>query len=302
MPSNSSKIASASGSKAERSKSGALSSSSSRSWDYSVLVDIGCIVYPMFAVIDRVPVLLRHLRENFPPFLFGRFFVFFGRVRFRGRGNGFCSSAAEPVSSISKRDILRRFLFRRKGNGRGRGLTNDFFRTVFRAVFTEQSSFNRVFFKVMDSPAEYDVIVETGRRTRLFRLAFSLRRRRISESRPASFYSAAFCRPSECARRCLSFRIRISIEAFSSRYALIRCCSLVVAFKLSFIASLLKMAYRLKVLRFGVKFFQRRIVVEAAAIIRFVFRRADQDMVVPFAHKIPNVGDGNVNALIFRTS
>ena len=41
-------------------------------------------------------------------------------------------------------------------------------------------------------------------------------------------------------------------------------------------------------------------MVESAAVVLFVLRRADEDMPVPFVGEIPHVRDGNVDTLVFR--
>lgn len=41
-------------------------------------------------------------------------------------------------------------------------------------------------------------------------------------------------------------------------------------------------------------------MVKTASVIDFVFRRANEDMVVPFVTEIPDVADGDVNAFVFR--
>ena len=42
-------------------------------------------------------------------------------------------------------------------------------------------------------------------------------------------------------------------------------------------------------------------MIETAPVIDFVFRRANENMVVPFIAEIPDVADGDVNAFVFCT-
>ena len=42
------------------------------------------------------------------------------------------------------------------------------------------------------------------------------------------------------------------------------------------------------------------MVVKAAFIILFVFRRSDENIAVPFVGEIPDIGNGNVHAFVFR--
>lgn len=41
-------------------------------------------------------------------------------------------------------------------------------------------------------------------------------------------------------------------------------------------------------------------MIETAPVIDFVFRRANENMVVPFVAEIPDVADGYVNAFVLR--
>lgn len=41
-------------------------------------------------------------------------------------------------------------------------------------------------------------------------------------------------------------------------------------------------------------------MVESAAVILFIFCRANEDMVIPFVAEIPDVADRDVNAFVFR--
>ena len=42
------------------------------------------------------------------------------------------------------------------------------------------------------------------------------------------------------------------------------------------------------------------MVVEAAAVVLFVFRRSDEDIAVPLVREVPDIRDGYVHALVFR--
>lgn len=42
------------------------------------------------------------------------------------------------------------------------------------------------------------------------------------------------------------------------------------------------------------------MVVEAASVVLFVFRRADEDMAEPFVREVPDIRDGYVHAFVFR--
>lgn len=42
------------------------------------------------------------------------------------------------------------------------------------------------------------------------------------------------------------------------------------------------------------------MVVKAAFIILFVFRRSDEDIAVPFVGEIPDIGNGKIHASVFR--
>ena len=42
------------------------------------------------------------------------------------------------------------------------------------------------------------------------------------------------------------------------------------------------------------------MVVEAASVVLFVFRRADEDIAVPLVREVSDIRDGYVHALVFR--
>ena len=42
------------------------------------------------------------------------------------------------------------------------------------------------------------------------------------------------------------------------------------------------------------------MVVEAASVVLFVFRRSDEDMAEPFVREVPDIRDGYVHAFVFR--
>ena len=41
-------------------------------------------------------------------------------------------------------------------------------------------------------------------------------------------------------------------------------------------------------------------MIETAFVINFVFRRANENVIVPFIIEIPDVADGDVNTFVFR--